>query len=84
LAISLSYLTNLFFTSHVVVGSAVDGLNPTSLDESGCGRGKKREMRHPQRLEISFLGTQIRAEGIIGILGTIMIISVIFVVYFRS
>jgi hypothetical protein len=41
-------------------------------------------MRHPQRLEISFLGTQIRAEGIIGILGTIMIISVIFAVYFRS
>ena len=41
-------------------------------------------MRHPQRLDIRFFGTQIRAEGMIGILGTIMIISVVLAAYFRS
>jgi hypothetical protein len=35
----------------------------------------------PQRLEIRFLGTRIRAEGIAGIIGAITIISVILTAY---
>jgi hypothetical protein len=37
----------------------------------------------PQRLEIRFLGTTIRAEGIAGIIGAIAIISVILTAYFN-
>lgn len=37
----------------------------------------------PQRLEIRFLGTTIRAEGIAGIVGAIAIISVILTAYFN-
>jgi hypothetical protein len=37
----------------------------------------------PQRLEIRFFGTTIRAEGIAGIIGTIAIISVILTAYFN-
>jgi hypothetical protein len=41
-------------------------------------------MRHPQRLHIRFLGTQIWAEGILGILGAIAIISAILAAYLQS
>ncbi|WP_283812762.1 hypothetical protein [Bradyrhizobium cytisi] len=41
-------------------------------------------MRHPQRLDIKFLGTQIRAEGILGILGTIVIVAVVLSAYLRG
>lgn len=34
-------------------------------------------MRQPQRLDIRFLGTQIRAEGILGIIATIVIVAVL-------
>ncbi|MCK1733341.1 hypothetical protein IVA79_05070 [Bradyrhizobium sp. 138] len=34
-------------------------------------------MRHPQRLDIRFLGTQIHAEGILGIIATIIIVAVL-------
>jgi hypothetical protein len=37
----------------------------------------------PQRLEIRFLGSAIRAEGIAGIIGAIAIISVILTAYFN-
>lgn len=33
-------------------------------------------MRNPQRLDIRFLGTQIRAEGVLGIFGTIVIVAI--------
>jgi hypothetical protein len=39
-------------------------------------------VRHPQRLEIRFLGTLVRAEGIVGIVGAITIVGVILVTYF--
>jgi len=37
---------------------------------------------HPQRLEIRFLGTAVRAEGIAGIVGAITIVGVILITYF--
>jgi hypothetical protein len=39
-------------------------------------------MRHPQRLDIRFLGTEIRAEGTIGIAATVVIIGVVLAAYF--
>lgn len=39
-------------------------------------------MRNPQRLEIRLFGTQIRAEGILGIFGAIAIVAI--VVYLRA
>jgi hypothetical protein len=41
-------------------------------------------MRHPQRLDIRFLGTQIRAEGVLGILGALMIVTVFLSLYFKG
>jgi preprotein translocase subunit SecF len=41
-------------------------------------------MRHPQRLDIRLLGTQIRAEGVLGILGAIAVIAVVMSFYFRT
>jgi hypothetical protein len=38
----------------------------------------------PQRLEIRFFGTHIRADGIGGIIGAIMIFSVVMAVYFGN
>jgi tetrahydromethanopterin S-methyltransferase subunit F len=36
---------------------------------------------HPQRLEISVLGTRIRAEGVIGIIGAVMLVGLILAMY---
>jgi hypothetical protein len=44
---------------------------------------KRYTVAQPQRLEIRFLGTTIRAEGIAGIIGAIAIISVILTAYFN-
>jgi hypothetical protein len=41
-------------------------------------------MSQPQRLEIKFFGTVIRAEGIVGVVGTIAIVGAILATYFRS
>ncbi len=38
-------------------------------------------MNHPQRLEIRFLGTCIRADGAIGILGAIALVGIILAIY---
>jgi hypothetical protein len=38
----------------------------------------------PQRIEISFFGTHIRAEGIAGIIGAIAIVGVILAIYIGS
>jgi hypothetical protein len=35
----------------------------------------------PQRLEIRFLGTTIRADGIVGIIGAIMLVGIVMVMY---
>lgn len=37
-----------------------------------------------QRLEIRFLGTSIRADGIIGIIGTIVIVGLALATYFGN
>lgn len=39
-------------------------------------------MPQHQRLEVSFLGSHIRAEGIVGIIGAITIVGIILIVYF--
>jgi hypothetical protein len=57
-----------------VFGGAVYSVAP-SLQMESCA------VSQPQRLEISFLGTRIRAEGIAGILGAILIIGVILTAY---
>jgi hypothetical protein len=36
----------------------------------------------PQRLEIRFLSTIIRADGIVGILGAVTLVGIILVTYF--
>jgi hypothetical protein len=35
----------------------------------------------PQRLEIRFLGTSIRAEGIVGIVGAVTLLGIILIIY---
>jgi hypothetical protein len=50
--------------------------------ESARARHERKLMRHPQRLDIRFLGTEIRAEGTIGIVATVAIIGVVLAAYF--
>jgi hypothetical protein len=57
-------------------GAAVDSLAPSLEME-------RYVVAQPQRLEIRFLGTTIRAEGIAGIIGAIAIIGVILTAYFN-
>jgi hypothetical protein len=38
----------------------------------------------PQRLEIRFLGTSIRADGIVGIIGTVVIVGLALATYFGN
>lgn len=38
----------------------------------------------PQRLEIRLLGTSIRAEGIAGIAGAIVLVGLILITYFKA
>lgn len=38
----------------------------------------------PQRLEIRLFGTSIRAEGIAGIVGAIVLVGLILITYFRA
>jgi hypothetical protein len=41
-------------------------------------------LAQPQRLEIRFLGTCIRADGIVGIIGTVMIVGLALATYFGN
>lgn len=54
-------------------GAAVDSVAPLHKEMNFVAQ--------PQRLEIRFLGTSIRAEGMAGIIGAIMIIGVILTAY---
>jgi hypothetical protein len=72
-----------FFCIEPLLATPSEGLYQHRSMNRAAATGKKA-MRHPQRLDIRFFGTQIRAEGMIGILGTIMIISVVLAAYFRS
>jgi hypothetical protein len=38
----------------------------------------------PQRLEITFLGTSIRADGVVGIVGTVTLVGIIVAIYFGN
>jgi hypothetical protein len=38
----------------------------------------------PQRLEVSFLGNHIRAEGIAGIIGAITIVGILLAIYLAN
>ena len=38
-------------------------------------------MAQPQRLEIRFLGTSIRADGVVGIVGTVILVAILLAVY---
>jgi hypothetical protein len=55
-------------------GAAVDSVAPSLQMEMYV-------VVQPQRLEVRFLGTRIRAEGIVGIIGAITIIGVILIAY---
>jgi hypothetical protein len=55
-------------------GAAVDSVAPSLQMEMYV-------VAQPQRLEVRFLGTRIRAEGIVGIIGAITIIGVILIAY---
>jgi hypothetical protein len=74
----------LLFLLWPIVGNLVSGSLSTTARSIGPWQLERKAMRYPQRLDIRFFGTQIRAEGIIGILGTIMIISVVLAAYFQS
>jgi hypothetical protein len=63
--------------------SRMRSIKPTAR-RIGSARLKGLAMRHPQRLHIRFLGTQIWAEGILGILGAIVVISAILAAYLQS
>lgn len=38
-------------------------------------------MAQPQRLEIRFFGTRIRADGVIGIIGAVLLVGTILAMY---
>jgi len=38
----------------------------------------------PQRLEIRFLGTSIRADGVIGVIGAVMLVGFILAMYIQN
>lgn len=63
--------------------------NTTNENRSGYADSLLQRIRvenytvsHPQRFEIRFLGTLVRAEGIAGIVGAITIVGVILISYF--
>jgi hypothetical protein len=67
-----------------IVGNAKNAVNRTYSSMNRQRQIERLVMRHPQRLHIRFFGTQIWAEGILGILGAIVIISAILAAYLQS
>nr|WP_283843108.1 hypothetical protein [Bradyrhizobium sp. 2S1] len=41
-------------------------------------------MAQPQRLEIRFLGTTIRADGMVGIIGAVTLVGLILAMYIQN
>jgi hypothetical protein len=81
------HLLNLiifFFRSAPIVGDVKDAVNQTYRSMNRQRQIERLDMRHPQRLHIRFFGTQIWAEGILGILGAIIIVSAILAAYLQS
>jgi hypothetical protein len=48
----------------------------------GCRVGRWRYLvAQPQRFEIRFLGTRIRADGVVGIVGAVTLVGIILAMY---
>jgi hypothetical protein len=45
---------------------------------------KEMFVAEPQQLEIRFLGTSIRANGVVGIVGAVALVGIILVMYIRN
>jgi hypothetical protein len=82
---SCSYLyekTKIFFSLlNVVVYVREGGANARIRLSRRFGSRWRYIVAQPQRLEIRFLGTRIRADGVVGIVGAVTLVGIILAMY---